>query len=129
MTETWAWLTEPVRLERWLASTAVAGSSPGVDLVVEIAGEDGRDVRVEIRTLEIEPESRWVVAWQESEAGWPVATRLTLSLETREGRTGVSVLQQGFEHLPLSDCLTIWERYRHFWREALERLAIATGQQ
>ena len=33
------------------------------------------------------------------------------------------MLQQGFEHLPLSRCLTIWEAYRRRWREALARLA------
>jgi hypothetical protein len=36
------------------------------------------------------------------------------------------VLQEGFEHLPLSECLTIWEAYRRRWRKALACLAEET---
>jgi uncharacterized protein YndB with AHSA1/START domain len=105
----------------------LVGPSPGTDLALEVAGEAHRVFAVDIRTLDIEPGSRWVVAWRETEAGWPVATRLTISLATLPAETEISVFQQGFEHLPLSDCLTIWESYRRFWRKALERLSAAAG--
>jgi hypothetical protein len=55
-----------------------------------------------------------------------VATRLTFELTPHGEGCELSVLQEGFEHLPLSDGLTIWEAYRRRWREALTRLAEET---
>ena len=46
----------------------------------------------------------------------------TGTFATADG-TEISVLQKGFAHLPLSDCLTIWETYRRRWRAALTTLA------
>lgn len=126
--ETWRRLTEPAGLRLWLASEVEAGASAAADLELAFATGSDAPGKVELRTLEISPGTRWVVAWEEREAGWPVATRLTFALGgdtagCRPAETPVSVFQQGFEHLPLSDCLTIWERYRRFWRAALDRLA------
>ena len=131
--ETWARLTEPAGLESWLASRLETSPIAGVEMALLVEADE-RPATVEIRSLESVPGARWVVAWQERDAGWPVATRLTLSVGgdgrdpasppiCRPSETAVSVFQQGFEHLPLSDCLTIWERYRRFWRTALGRLA------
>ena len=99
--EVWAWLVEPERLERWLPTAA---------------GESRR-------TLEAAPPDRVVLVWEE--AGWPAPTRVTLQLHPAAGGCELDVLHQGFERLPLSACLTVWEAYRRRWREALERLAAA----
>jgi uncharacterized protein YndB with AHSA1/START domain len=101
--EAWAWLTEPERLERWLP-----------------AAEGERR-----RTLETASPHRVVLAWEE--AGWPAPTRVTLQLHPAAAGCELDVLHQGFERLPLSACLTVWEAYRRRWREALARLAIVAA--
>ena len=58
------------------------------------------------------------MAFERLDDGWQTATRLTFELTPRQGGCELSVLQQGFEHLPLSRCLTIWEAYRRRWRRA-----------
>jgi hypothetical protein len=57
---------------------------------------------------------------------WSAATRLQIDLSATESGCEISVLQNGFEHLPLSSSLTVWEAYRRRWRAALERLAQIT---
>ena len=42
---------------------------------------------------------------------------------TRPTGCELDILQEGFEHLSLSTCLTVWEEYRRRWREAAARLA------
>ncbi|MES1243123.1 MAG: hypothetical protein ABUT39_16040, partial [Acidobacteriota bacterium] len=51
------------------------------------------------------------------------ATRLTLRVHAAGSGSEVDILQDGFQRLPLSNCLTIWEAYRRRWRDALARLA------
>ena len=65
------------------------------------------------------------MTFQRLEAQWPTPTRLIFELTPNTNGTELSVLQTGFAHLPLSDCLTIWETYRRRWRTALARLAAA----
>ncbi|MGH2625176.1 MAG: SRPBCC family protein [Anaerolineales bacterium] len=101
--EAWRWLVEPERLARWLAPAA---------------GERRR-------TLEHDPPHRALLSWEEP--GWPVPTRVTLTLHPAGGGCELDVLHQGFERLPLSTCLTVWEAYRRSWREALARLAVAVS--
>ena len=55
--------------------------------------------------------------------GWETATRLTFELTPRGDGCELSILQQDFEHLPLSRCLTIWEAYRRRWWKAVALLA------
>lgn len=116
--EAWRWLSEPDRLGRWLA--AQAEMADGELLLTE------EGFRERGRTIEIVPPKLWVLAFERLDSGWSSATRLTLRVHpagTGGGGSEVDVLQDGFQRLPLSICLTVWETYRRRWREALGRLA------
>lgn len=129
--EAWAWLTEPAKLALWLAEEAemaegailLRGSGPRVDPPAAPWRERGR-------TVEIIPAEVWVLAFERLDAGWPAATRLTLRLHATAGGCEIDVLHEGFQRLPLSWGLTVWESYRTRWRTALARLAavVATGR-
>lgn len=120
----WFWLTKADRLRCWIGEEArVELRSDGV-LGVESLGEDGAVLREEARSIEVSRPQRWVLALKRQDAGWPVATHLTMELRSDPAGCELSVLQQGFEHLPLSECLTIWEAYRRRWRAALARLEL-----
>jgi hypothetical protein len=69
----------------------------------------------------------WALSWERLEAGWPGKTRLTLRLHPTPSGCELDVLQQGFQRLPLSLCLTAWESYRRRWRDSLARLALAAA--
>lgn len=123
----WSWLTDSDRLSRWLADDARVDLRPDGLLLLERVAEEGALLREEGRSLEIAPPQRWVLAFQRLDAGWEVATRLTLDLTAKPDGCELSVFHEGFEHLPLSDCLTIWEAYRRRWRAALDRLGQAVS--
>jgi uncharacterized protein YndB with AHSA1/START domain len=119
----WRWLTEPRLLALWAGRARIEG---GLEGVLELAWEEGRaTVRERGRTLEIAAGRLWALAFERLEDGWESSTRLVFELTAQGDGCELSVLQQGFEHLPLSRCLTIWEAYRRRWREALARLAVA----
>jgi uncharacterized protein YndB with AHSA1/START domain len=119
----WRWLTEPALLASWAGQARLEG---GLDGVLELVSDDREGpVRERGRTLEIVAGRRWVLAFERLDDGWEASTRLTFELTTRRDGSELSVLQQGFEHLPLSRCLTIWESYRRRWRRALALLAAA----
>jgi len=126
--DVWPWLTTTERLERWLAHRVQADVGVQGALLLESVDEAGTALREEATTLELEAPHRWVLALQQTEPRWPVATRLTLELSPMEPGCELSVYQTGFAHLPLSDCLTIWESYRRRWRRALDRLAEAIAE-
>jgi uncharacterized protein YndB with AHSA1/START domain len=119
----WCWLTEPERLTLWLAPSARIDPGPPAVLRLETVDQDGTRVHELATTLDRDRPHLWSLAFQQVEAGWPVATRLTFELHPHPDGCELSVLQEGFEHLPLSACLTIWEAYRRRWRVALARLA------
>ncbi len=123
----WRWLTEEERLCRWLAPAARV--EPGADgsLALEGTTPEGEPLRERGTTLELEPPRRWVLSFERLDAGWRSPTRLTLAVAPAAGGAEVDVFQEGFEHLSLSTCLTVWEAYRRRWGEALERLAGLTG--
>jgi uncharacterized protein YndB with AHSA1/START domain len=119
--ETWRWLVEPERLALWLAERAEVVQGPEGELLLISSG-----LRERGRTVEFNPPKLWVLAFEQLDAGWTSATRL--SLRVHAGSTGgdgseIDVLQDGFQRLPLSNCLTIWESYRRRWRDALAHLA------
>jgi uncharacterized protein YndB with AHSA1/START domain len=97
--EVWEWVADPERLARWCEPAA---------------GERRR-------LLESDPPRRCQLAWEEP--GWPAPTRVVLELHPTAGGCELDVLHRGFERLPLSTCLTVWEAYRRRWRAALEALA------
>ncbi|HKI05918.1 MAG TPA: SRPBCC domain-containing protein [Thermoanaerobaculia bacterium] len=128
--EAWPWLVEPGKLALWLAdeaemeagaegSLSLRGSGPRVDPPAGPWRERGR-------TVELISGQVWVLAFERLDAGWPAATRLALRLLPAPGGCEVDVLQQGFQRLPLSTGLTVWESYRTRWRTALARLAEVT---
>jgi hypothetical protein len=126
--EAWMWLTEPAKLSLWLAeeteledgSLLLRGSSSRIDPPAGPWAERGRTVE------RADPEV-WVLAFERLNAGWPAATRLVLQLHPLPEGCEIDVLQQGFQRLPLSTGLTIWESYRNRWRTTLARLAELTG--
>ena len=116
--EAWRWLVEPDRLALWLADEAEVDESE-LRLTGEGWGERGR-------TLDILPPKLWVLAFERLGAGWTSATRLTFRIHAAHAAgpgCEIDVLQDGFQRLPLSTCLTVWETYRHRWRDALAKLA------
>lgn len=117
----WRWLTEPALLASWAGRARFDG---GLDGVLELDREE-RDglVRERGRTVELANGRLWVLAFERLDDGWETTTRLTFELTASGDGCELSVLQQGFEHLPLSRCLTIWESYRRRWRKALALLA------
>ena len=122
----WRWLTEPRLLASWAGRSRLEG---GLEGTLEIAYEEqGEAVRERGRALELDRGRLWVLAFERLDDGWEAATRLTFELTPHGDACELSVLQQGFEHLPLSRCLTIWEEYRRRWRSALSRLADAVEQ-
>ena len=121
--EIWWWLTEPEGLGRWIADRASAEAPPSTAIRLETARSADDLLRERLVIVETQQPYRVVLDLQQLDAGWPQPTRVTFELITDDGGTEVSVLQEGFAHLPLSDCLTIWETYRRRWRAALTRLA------
>ena len=125
--EAWRWLVEPAKLALWLADEAEMEGGPEGSLLLR-----GNGPRVDPppgswrergRTVELIPQEVWVLAFERLDAGWPASTRLTLRLRPVPGGCEIDVLQQGFQRLPLSTGLTVWESYRNRWRTALARLA------
>lgn len=128
--EAWPWLVEPAKLALWLAREAAVVEAPGGHL--ELTGTGELDEPEPLgqergRTIEFVPPKLWVMSFEKVGAGWPAATRLTVRLHRAPGGSEIDVLQDGFQRLPLSAGLTIWEAYRLRWKNALARLAAATG--
>jgi hypothetical protein len=123
--EAWSWLTEPRRLATWVDARVTAMPDDSGGLILESVTDSGSRRRERLTTVAGAAPRRWVTDLLDLDAGWPVPTRLTFEISLRGEDTEVSILQQGFAHLPLSDCLTIWETYRRRWRAALVRLAEA----
>lgn len=117
--DAWRWLAEPAKLALWLAREAE------VDEGGFLLREEG--TRERGRTVEIAPPRLWVLSFERLDAGWPAATRLTLRVHRTLEGCQIDVLQDGFQRLPLSIGLTVWEAYRVRWRTALARLAEATA--
>ncbi|MEA2563301.1 MAG: hypothetical protein QOH06_4805 [Acidobacteriota bacterium] len=113
--EAWRWLSEPERLVLWLAEQAEMTEGE-----LTLTGEGYRERG---RTVEIVPPKLWVLSFERLDSGWTSATRLTLRVHPLGSGSEVDVLQDGFQRLPLSACLTIWETYRRRWRDALSKLA------
>jgi activator of Hsp90 ATPase-like protein len=123
--EAWRWLVEPAKLVLWLAREAEVEPGPagglrllGGGAAVEPAWQERG------RTVELAPPGLWVLSFERLDCGWPATTRLTLRLHAAPAGSQLDVLQDGFQRLPLSICLTVWETYRVRWKEALARLAV-----
>jgi uncharacterized protein YndB with AHSA1/START domain len=113
--EAWRWLSEPDRLALWLADRAELEEG---ELLLT-----GESFRERGRTIEIVSPKLWVLAFERLDSGWSSATRLALHVHPLPSGSEIDVLQDGFQRLPLSTCLTIWETYRRRWRDALSKLA------
>lgn len=118
--DAWRWLVEPEKLVLWLAHEAEVDPGPSGEIRL-LAGEP--PWRERGRTVELAPPALWVLSFERLDAGWAAATRLTLRLHPVPGGCQIDVMQDGFQRLPLSIGLTVWEAYRVRWREALARLA------
>ncbi len=113
--EAWRWLTEPERLAQWLAERV---ESEGEEIRLSGPAGDERG-----RTLESAPPNLWILSFEKPGENWTAATRLTLRVHPAGSGSEVDILQDGFQRLPLSIGLTVWEAYRRRWRDALARLA------
>jgi uncharacterized protein YndB with AHSA1/START domain len=116
--EAWAWLSDPDKMGRWLAGRAEAEEG-----AVLLHAEDCRE---RCRTVEMRAPEVWVVAFERLDSGWPAATRLTFRLQAAPDGCEIDILQEGFQRLPLSIGLTVWESYRRRWTRALAELAAQT---
>jgi uncharacterized protein YndB with AHSA1/START domain len=126
--EVWDWLVEPPKLVRWLAlEAAVEGERETLLLTGrgETAPEGARRERG--RTLAIDPPRLWRLAFEELDAGWPVATRLVVKLHRLPPGSEIDLVQEGFHRLPPAVALTAWDESRRRWRRALDRLAAIFG--
>ncbi len=119
----WKWLTTPELLVRWAADRAEVRQEAGASLLLERAGVEAAPVRELGDTLELSAPRRWSLAFRRLDSGWQAATRLTLALTDTADGCELDIFHEGFEHLSLSSCLTVWEEYRRRWREAASRLA------
>lgn len=120
--ETWFWLTEPKKMTGWFASRVDADPDAQDKLVLESTAPMGETYREHLVSISEDPPFRWTADLQNVDGSWAVPTRLEIELTPAPEGTEISILQKGFAHLPLSDCLTIWEFYRRRWRSALTRL-------
>lgn len=123
--EVWAWLTETERQNRWLADRVELEPDSHHVLLLESTDSLGNALRERLVSVTTNPPDNWVLDLQNLDGTWPVPTRVTFELTATPEGTELSVLQKGFAHLPLSECLTIWETYRRRWRTALTTLAAA----
>jgi uncharacterized protein YndB with AHSA1/START domain len=118
----WEWLRQPDLLQSWLCDTALMPATEGEEFEWRGAVGLGADSVERGEVLRAEPLRRLVLSLRQP--GWPAQTRLELELTPGAGDgCELSVLQHGFEHLPLSVSLTVWEAYRDRWSAALDRLA------
>ncbi len=118
----WSWLTETARQRRWL-SHEVDRELGSERILWSIDTPEGDSFRERLTVVQTEPDVRWVLDLEDADGGWPVPTRLTFEISPVRDGAELSVLQTGFAHLPLSDCLTLWESYRRRWRSAFGTLA------
>lgn len=123
--DAWEWLTTPALLERWLCSRAGVDLGAAGSLLLESPREEAAPLLERGETLELESPHRWSLAFRQLDQGWQAVTRLTLELHPDPGGCELDVFHEGFEHLSLSTCLTVWEEYRRRWRAACARLARA----
>lgn len=125
--EAWRWLVEPEKLALWLADEAEVEPGPQGSLLLKGSGPrvdpPAGPWRERGRTIELAPPGLWGLNFERLDAGWPAPTRLIFRLHEIPGGSEIDVLQGGFQRLPLSTGLTIWESYRTRWRTALARLA------
>lgn len=128
-TETWTWLTRAENQIRWLADEVEPDGESVAMIQLQTVGAAGGTSSERLVTLVAEPPRRWVFDLQDLDGNWPVPTRVEIDLEAADRGTEISILQKGFAHLPLSDCLTIWEAYRRRWRTALTSLAQLIAEQ
>lgn len=119
----WPWVSEPRLMRRWLAAE-VEPLEAGAGWVLTGLDEEGGELVEEVRGVERRAGRGWSAVFERRDDGWESATRLSLDI-VGDGPTALSVVQQGFERLNLSRCLTVWELYRRRWRAAFERLAAA----
>ena len=119
----WLWLVEPERLQLWLCDRAELEGGVGGSVTLETAREESSSRLERGDTLEMDAPRSWTLAFRQLDAGWQAATRLTLTVHPTSGGCELDVFHEGFEHLSLSICLTVWEEYRKRWRAAGARLA------
>jgi uncharacterized protein YndB with AHSA1/START domain len=124
--ESWRWLTERDRLERWLADRVEVDTGPRGGLRLERDSASGPLIET-ARSERFDPTRAWVLSFRRDDPRWQAATRLEITLLDADRGCDLDVLQSGFHLLAMSSSLTIWEEYRRRWRDALERLAERSG--
>lgn len=126
--EAWEWIATTDRLSRWICDEAVSeDSAPQQSWRLHNTDSADAPPVESLLVLERAAPHRLILALKRLDPDWPVATRLTIDLAANTAGCEISVFQEGFEHLPLSDCLTLWEAYRRRWRHCLTRLAALCG--
>ena len=122
--ELWVWLTEPSLQRLWLADSVETTEDGEQRWVLGREDEAEGSYAERVRTLSVDEPSTWIAAFEWLDQDWKSATRLAFSISPTDPAE-LSVVQDGFHRLSLSECLTVWEHYRRRWRTAFDRLAEA----
>ncbi|MDG4793804.1 SRPBCC domain-containing protein [Micromonospora sp. WMMD1082] len=120
----WRWLSTQQGLRRWLA--------PDIEIDLRVGGAYrmlGADGQTWISgtVLELVPEGRLVLSWQEEQAGWVHPARLVITLEPITSGTRVRLVHDGFAGIGKPGWAETWEAYERGAdkHEVLHRLARA----
>ncbi|MFQ5526648.1 MAG: SRPBCC domain-containing protein [Thermoanaerobaculia bacterium] len=123
----WPFLEEADRLRLWLADRVEIEPGPPLVIRCETSGRGGAVTREYAEVLEQSEPRRLALGFRELDAGWTASTSLIFELTAVDGGCEVMVFQEGFQKLPLSLGLTVWERSRARWTEALAKLSRAAA--
>ncbi len=118
----WAFWVEARKQSRWLCDRARIEDGPPTVFWLESDDPLGGTVREVAEVIERAEPQRLVLELRQLDAGWKAATIVTVELAPSEDGCEVMVFQEGFQQLPLSAGLTVWEHARTRWTRALERL-------
>ena len=111
----WAFWVEAEKQSRWLCDRARIEEGPPTVFWLESDDSQG-DVRREYaEVIERAEPQRLVLGFRQLDAGWNASTMVTVELTRSEAGCRVSVFQEGFQQLPLSIGLTVWEHSRARW--------------
>lgn len=125
----WPFWVEAEKQSRWLSDRARIEDGPPAVFWLESDDPQGGVRREYAEVFERAEPQRLVLGLRQLDAGWNAATMVTVELARSEAGCQVMVFQEGFQQLPLSVGLTVWEYSRARWARALERLAKIAGRE
>jgi uncharacterized protein YndB with AHSA1/START domain len=123
----WRHLVDPRELGRWFADRVRVEEGPPTVFRFETETAEGALLREYAEVVERARPERLVLGFRELDVGWGSATVVSLVVVQSGEDCEVTVVQEGFQRLPLSLGLTAWEHSRSRWTAALARLVEVAG--